>query len=58
MEINTNLTVITFQRSKWMQVLQSWHGLQGKATDNGFCTALRPGISVTVCTIKSDDYSQ
>lgn len=37
---------------------QSWHGLQGKALDNGICTALRTGIPVTVHTIKSDTHSQ
>lgn len=35
MERNTNFSVITFQCSKWMQVLQSWHGLQGKVMANG-----------------------
>lgn len=41
-----------------MQVLQSWHRLQGKAMENGICTALRLGIPMIVPTIKSDAYSQ
>lgn len=56
MERKTNFSVITFQCNKWMQ--RSWHGLQGKALDNGICTALRPGIPVTVHTTKSDTHSQ
>lgn len=55
MERSTNVSVITFQGNKWMQ--QSWQGLQGKAIDNGICTALRPGIPVTAHTT-SDAYSQ
>lgn len=58
MEINTNLSIITFQCHKWMKVLQNQHGLQRKAIGNGICTALKTGIPVTVCTIKSDGYSQ
>lgn len=58
MERNTNFSVITFQCNKWMQVLWSWHGLQGKAIANGISTALRPGTSMTARTIKSDACSQ
>lgn len=40
-----------------MQVLQSWDGLQGRATANNTNTALRPEISMTVHIIKYDAYS-
>ena len=44
MQRNTDFSVITFQCNKGMQVLQSWHGLQGRATANDTNTALRPEI--------------
>lgn len=52
MERKTDFLVITFQCNKGMQVLQSWHGLPGRATANHTNTALRPETSRTVHTIK------
>jgi len=57
MERNTDFSVINFQCNKGMQVLQSWHGLQGRATANDTNTVLRHEISMTVQTIKYEAYS-